>query len=79
MIRRIRLERPVAALVRIASLIAAGDNGVRRQTSGAQNRGIDFRAQNLRGQTCDPTTPASFPGPVSTACRTSIARAIPLR
>ena len=59
--------------MRIARLIAAGDDRVRRQTTGAQNRGVDFRAQNLRGQDACPTIPAFFPCPASTRFSTSIA------
>ena len=47
MIKPVRLSRPVSSLMRIARLIATGDDGVRRQTAGAQNGRVDFRAQNF--------------------------------
>ena len=58
--QRVRVKRTEPALVRIARLIAAGDDRVGGNSAGAQNRGIDFGAQNFRGQRSCPTISISF-------------------
>ena len=57
--QRVRGKRTEAALVRIAGLIAAGDDCVRRRAAGAQHRGIDFGAQHFGGERF--ARPAQFP------------------
>ena len=63
--------------MRIARLIASGDDRVGRQTSGAQNSRVDFRAQYVPRSGLCPTIPAFVPCPASTCFSTSIPRAIP--
>ena len=74
MIKRIARKRAETAFVRIAGLIAAGHDRVRRHSAGAQNRGVDFRAQNFRGQVL-PDQFNFFPVPGFDAFRTSMPRA----
>ena len=76
--KAVRFQRPVAAFVRIARLIAPGHDRVRRQTPGAQNGGVDFRAQNAprSGRVPDHSSFCPFPG--FDRFSTSIPRAIPV-
>ena len=45
-----RAQRPAAAFVRVARLLAAGDDGVRRRAARAEDGGVDLGAQALAGQ-----------------------------
>src|SRR5438128_5637152 len=46
----VRVQRTEPALVRIAPLIAAGNDRPGRNATGTQNRGINFCPEHLRGQ-----------------------------
>src|SRR5437660_927788 len=48
--QRVRVKRTMTAFVRIARLISASNDRVRRRAAGAQHCGIDFGAENFRGQ-----------------------------